>query len=117
MATKCWKELSRVMNPDKQFRQSNHTLANIWQAMNEIFVQPKAVKSALLRMAEYIVLDAVIGNTDRHHENWGILRKRVGDGWKRSNCSFIRSRFLVGKRAHGCASRKTASGEPGRCLC
>ena len=77
--------LERVIqgyDPDKQFRQSNHTLANIWQAMNEIFVQPEAVKSALLRMAEYIVLDAVIGNTDRHHENWGILRKRVGDGWK-----------------------------------
>lgn len=28
------------------------------------------------------MLDAVIGNTDRHHENWGILRKRVGDRWQ-----------------------------------
>ena len=33
------------------------------------------------RMAEYLVLDAVIGNTDRHHENWGILRKRMPKGW------------------------------------
>ena len=28
------------------------------------------------------MLDAVIGNTDRHHENWGILRKQVGDRWQ-----------------------------------
>lgn len=27
------------------------------------------------------VLDAFIGNTDRHHENWGILLKREGDQW------------------------------------
>lgn len=27
------------------------------------------------------MLDAVIGNTDRHHENWGFLRRRVGDEW------------------------------------
>ena len=26
-------------------------------------------------------LDALIGNTDRHHENWGILRKRRGKRW------------------------------------
>ncbi len=31
------------------------------------------------RIAEYIVLDAVISNTDRHHENWGVVVERVGD--------------------------------------
>ena len=29
--------------------------------------------------ADYLVLDALIGNTDRHHENWGLLMKQVGD--------------------------------------
>jgi hypothetical protein len=32
-------------------------------------------------MAAYLVLDALIGNTDRHHENWGILRKHTEGGW------------------------------------
>jgi len=27
------------------------------------------------------VLDAVIGNTDRHHENWGILLRRTKRRW------------------------------------
>lgn len=33
-------------------------------------------------MADYLMLDALIGNTDRHHENWGILRKRTESGWQ-----------------------------------
>lgn len=69
-------------NPKEKFHQSNHTLANIWQVMEHIFVEPEAVKRAKFGIAEYMVLDALIGNTDRHHENWGILRKRTGDHWK-----------------------------------
>jgi hypothetical protein len=30
-------------------------------------------------MATYLVLDAVIGNTNRHHENWGILTEQRGE--------------------------------------
>ncbi len=26
-----------------------------------------------MQLASYLVLDALIGNTDRHHENWGFL--------------------------------------------
>ena len=29
---------------------------------------------ARANMAEYLVFDALIGNTDRHHSNWGIIR-------------------------------------------
>ena len=29
-----------------------------------------AAKSSL---AEYMVLDALIGSTDRHHDSWGLL--------------------------------------------
>ena len=32
-------------------------------------------------MAEHMVLDALIGNTDRHHENWGVLFRRKQDSW------------------------------------
>ena len=60
----------------KKFCQSAHTLSNIWQVMDRFFVEPK---SATLRIAEYLVLDALIGNTDRHHENWGFLRMPAGN--------------------------------------
>jgi len=65
----------------KQFRQSDHTLDNIFAALDRVFDSPDAGRSAKERLAEYLVLDALIGNTDRHHENWGILRKRTPGGW------------------------------------
>ena len=66
-------------NPNQKFRQSSHALANIWKVMDAIFLDPESAKQAKLIIAEYTVLDALIGNTDRHHENWGILRRRAGD--------------------------------------
>ena len=60
-------------NPDRR-RPSQHTLVNIWQTLIS-FDRSK------LRFAEYLILDAIIGNTDRHHENWGVL---IADtGWER----------------------------------
>ena len=66
----------------RRFHQSSHTLANIWQVMDRIFVESEDAEQAKLRLAEYVVLDALIGNTDRHHENWGILRERKDDHWE-----------------------------------
>jgi hypothetical protein len=37
---------------------------------------PKGVDDAYGVFAGYLMLDAWIGNTDRHHENWGVLRPR-----------------------------------------
>ncbi len=65
----------------RTFHQSSHNLANIWQVMDWVFVEPEAAEREKLRLAEYVVLDALIGNTDRHHENWGILRERKDDHW------------------------------------
>ena len=69
-------------DPGREAHQSSHTLANIWQVMDRVFVEPEGPRRAKLRIAEYLVLDALIGNTDRHHENWGILRRRTRDGWR-----------------------------------
>ena len=69
----------RNYDPEKKFHQSSHTLENIWQAIDGVFGEPAAQESARSRFAEYLVLDALIGNTDRHHENWGILRGRADD--------------------------------------
>lgn len=56
----------------KTFRQSDHTLENIDGAIRGLFPTDRA-DSALTELAGYIVLDSLIGNTDRHHENWGLL--------------------------------------------
>jgi hypothetical protein len=59
----------------KRFRQQDHTLENIQRAIRELFPGDLA-DDILTQLAGYLVLDALIGNTDRHHENWG-LRVRV----------------------------------------
>ena len=69
-------------DPGKQFRQSDHTLDNIFLALERVFLAPEAARWAKERLADYLVLDALIGNTDRHHENWGILRKKTERGWQ-----------------------------------
>lgn len=57
----------------KQWGQSDHCIKNIITAVELVFPQRK--RSEQLRMlAGYIVLDALICNTDRHHDNWGLLR-------------------------------------------
>ena len=66
--------LSRAL-PDYDSRERNfhsvdHTLENIHLALDRTFEDANDAKGQL---AEYLVLDAVIGNTDRHSENWGTL--------------------------------------------
>lgn len=62
-------------------RQSDYSLENILRALDEKTDDPNDSKR---QFAEYVVLDAVIGNTDRHHKNWGILRTPTGGGWTRT---------------------------------
>ena len=64
--------------------QSTHTLSNVWRAIDHAFVKAEDRRTSKLRFAEYLLLDALIGNTDRHHENWGVLRMREGDQSKDS---------------------------------
>ena len=47
-------------------RPSQHTLANVFDVLSNF-------ADTTNRFAEYLLLDAIIGNTDRHHENWGVL--------------------------------------------
>lgn len=71
-------------DPESSFRHSSHTLNNIWEAMDCEFVGSETAGEARIAIAEYVVLDAVIGNTDRHHENWGVLRLSAGDTSERT---------------------------------
>ncbi len=75
---------------EKKYRQSYHTLQNILNVFQSIVFavsegpseEEYRAENAEAQFAEYLILDAVIGNTDRHHENWGMLREWTGDDWQ-----------------------------------
>ena len=58
------------------FHLSDHTLENIWLALDETFGSDVNGIEVKIRFAEYLVFDAVVGNTDRHSENWAILQRQ-----------------------------------------
>jgi len=58
---------------NKKYGQRDHTYTNIREAISRTGNESEAER-ALKHFAGYIVLDALIGNTDRHHENWALLR-------------------------------------------
>lgn len=62
-------------DPAKQRKQSDHSIANVLRAIGELFSDAAERRAALTMLAGYLVLDALILNTDRHHENWGVLRR------------------------------------------
>ena len=59
---------------EKRFRQTNHTLVNILAAVSRAITDEEQRSMALTTLAGYVVFDALILNTDRHHENWALLR-------------------------------------------
>lgn len=61
---------------DKQRGQADHNFSNIVETIEKWF-PGKFRKSASLNLVGYFVFDALVGNTDRHHENWGMLLKPV----------------------------------------
>ncbi len=63
------------------YNQSHHTLINIFKTLEKIFLLPTKRQEVKLQLASYMVLDALIGNVDRHHENWGILSWSDEDQW------------------------------------
>lgn len=65
---------------NKKFHQSQHTLENIQHAVCSLFKDPEINGNILTHLASYLVLDALIGNTDRHHENWGLMLTQTPQG-------------------------------------
>jgi HipA-like C-terminal domain len=57
----------------KRRKQSDHTLANILNVLGQLFPDESERNKALGRLAGHMV-DALILNTDRHHENWAVRR-------------------------------------------
>ena len=64
---------------NKKNKQSDHTLGNVLKVVESLFPSPREQISPMRQLAGYLVLDALILNTDRHHENWGVLRTTTLD--------------------------------------
>ena len=61
----------------RTFHHNQHTFALMVEAFRMLF-PVESVHEEIVQLASYLVLDALLVNTDRHHENWGLLL--VGHG-------------------------------------
>lgn len=71
-------------NTSATYGASQHTIDVVLEAIgNEsiklppVWTAPSTIKTAVDVFAGYLLLDAWIGNGDRHHENWGVISKKV----------------------------------------
>jgi hypothetical protein len=67
------------------YRVSQHTINIVLQVIEALDVglpiawtPPSGIQKAVEVFVGYLLLDAWIGNGDRHHENWGFVRNKVG---------------------------------------
>lgn len=60
--------------------QPDHTIENIAKAVTSAITDRDEREVAFRQLAGYVMLDALILNTDRHHENWALMRSRLPDG-------------------------------------
>jgi hypothetical protein len=71
---------------DKTYRTPQHTVAGVLGVLESHAVQVPhpslvaGVSDAISVFIGYLLLDAIIGNQDRHHENWGVLMRRDANG-------------------------------------
>ena len=74
-------------SPEVRFRQRDHNVRNIITAVKDT-VNAKDdqgrqdLEDVLTSLASYVLLDGLIGNMDRHHENWEI-NDEVSNGFRR----------------------------------
>ena len=84
-------ELDPSYPSQRDYRVSEHTVERVEQALRDHNVGlpgPSAMASALPVGVDdacglfvgYLLLDAIIGNTDRHHENWGVVATKNAAG-------------------------------------
>ena len=60
--------------------QPDHTIENIAKAVAAAITDRDEREIAFRQLAGYVMLDALILNTDRHHENWALMQSRLPDG-------------------------------------
>jgi hypothetical protein len=69
-----------------KFRVSAHTVHRVLQTLHDKrprqplnWTPPAHITGSGELFVGYLLLDALVGNTDRHHENWGVIRTVAGD--------------------------------------
>jgi hypothetical protein len=80
-------ELLRQSDPSygrahvSRFQERAHTLEAVWEVLDKAacelplaWTPPPGIGEASEVFVGYLLLDALIGNTDRHHENWGVIQ-------------------------------------------
>lgn len=60
---------------EKIHGQADHTVENIVHVLEKIFSSSSGRATASKMFIGYLVFDALVGNTDRHHQNWGLFIK------------------------------------------
>lgn len=72
--------LVRGYEETRYYQQPGHTIGRLFAVLGDPVVQPPAswpadpdIHSAAHVFLGYLMVDALIGNTDRHHENWGMI--------------------------------------------
>lgn len=91
----------------QSYRVSAHTIDNVFRVLSMTDLGPPTTTAGSLGMtaaevlAGYLALDALIGNSDRHHENWGLLRDgdRVVLAPTYDHASSLGRELLDGKRS------------------
>ena len=81
-----FKHDSRYPKDGPNFGAASHTLDRIFSVLTEQNVRlpttfvglPENVRSVSELFVGYLLLDALINNTDRHHENWAIIVSQTG---------------------------------------
>ena len=66
------------------YKASQHTIGAVLEAIGNESINlplgwtaPSRIEAAVDVFVGYLLLDAWIGNGDRHHENWGIISKKI----------------------------------------
>jgi hypothetical protein len=84
-------ELDPAYPSQRDYRVSEHTVERVERALREhnvglpnssalVQALPTAIDDSFGLFVGYLLLDAIVGNTDRHHENWGVVATRSAAG-------------------------------------
>lgn len=79
------RDTSYPKSGDRKYGVSEHTIATVAEAVQRLALppadycmdMPAGIVTAVDVFAGYLMLDALIANQDRHHQNWGALRNDV----------------------------------------
>lgn len=118
-------ELLSEIDPEypaqQNYRVKEHTLDAIRSALEAHAVRPPTTVepphdlSAFGWFVGYLMLDALVGNTDRHHENWGVVTVSAGEARRLvlapsyDHASSLGRELRDEKRAHLLSTRDSRS--------